>query len=145
VFVVVLIIGVFVAVRLEKRDGKTHFSLGRSRRDQTQSQGLNPRVAPLKIIKKSSDTIKKERRSTAPSGYDTTWLAELEASRPRSAYRTPTAYLMMGERQDERLGIDSLSTVREIEEKEFWGRREKRAGRVFDERVRSRFYGTGAV
>jgi len=142
---VVLIIGVFVAVRLEKRDGKTHFSLGRSWWDQTQSQGLDLGVAPLKTVKKSSDANKKERRSTASSGYDTTWLAELEASRPKSVYRTPTGYLMMDKRQDERLGRDSLSTVREIEEKEFWGRKEKRAGRVFDERVRSRFYGTGAV
>jgi hypothetical protein len=145
VFVVVLIIGVFVAVRLEKPDGKTRFSPSRSWWNKTPPQSLNLSVAPLKIVKKSTDTNKKERRSTASNGYDTTWLAELEASRPKSVYGTSAGYLRMDEKRDERWERDSMRTVREIEEKEFFGRREKRAGRVFDERVRSRFYGTGVV
>lgn len=109
-------------------------------------------VPPLKIVKKRQQ----ERLSR---DYDVAWLAELEVSRPRSSYGIGGSFgrrsgsWSVGKRWSKDVypsdieevakavdSSDSLSTIQEVDEKVNRPGAEKRVGRLFDEKTRSRFY-----
>lgn len=166
VFVVIIIVAVVAAFRLERRRRQPSQGSSKNWWNKTPPGGSidlekeEMKIAPLKIIKKE-----KERRSREKLGsgeYDGAWLAQLEISRPRSVYGQSDANLQRfrdgrdsrtfeePEWDDRRGSVESLSTIVELDEKELptpppTGGKEKREGRVFDERTRSRYYSMGAV
>jgi hypothetical protein len=163
IFIVIIIIAVIAAFRLERRKRKPSKASNKNWWNKTPPAGSidlekeEMKIAPLTIIKKEKERRSRERLGSGE--YDGAWLAQLEISRPKSVYgQADGNYQRFRDGRDSRTfeepewddrrdSVESLSTIVELDEKGFispTGGKEKREGRVFDERTRSRFYSTGA-